>query len=100
MKVAYDPSNLSGAELYMTRIGTIDTSNIGRWIEQTTAQKLSEINNGLEHFVIIHRGLGFFWYIDDETNAPVFKSVVSDPEHEMPDLVAVTYWVAADAVNE
>jgi len=100
LKVAYDPSNLSGAERYMTRIGTIDTSNIGRWIEQTTAQKLSEITKRLEHFVVIHRGLGFFWHIDDETNAPVFKSVVSDPENEMPDLVSVTYWAAADALSE
>ena len=84
----------------MTRLEAIETSNIGRWIEQTTAQKLSEITKGLEHFVIIHRGLGFFWHIDDETTAPVFKSIVSDPENEMPDLVAVTYWVGADAVSE
>ena len=47
-------------------------------------------------FAVLYRGIGFFWEVIGSTTAPTFSTVV--PNDELPDLVAITYWVAADAL--
>lgn len=98
MKIAYDPENLRGASCYMATIGlTAETSSHRKWLEQATAKMFADKGPMVQEFTILHRGIGFFWEAVGHTSAPVFSTDVAN--NELPDLIAVTYWVAADSIK-
>jgi hypothetical protein len=98
IKISYFPKNLDGAERYMTKEGRIsDTSSPRKWIEQATAKKFTQEGTKLSEFTVLYAGIGFFWTAIASTTAPIFSTEVSG--EGLPDLVDVTYWVAADALT-
>lgn len=102
MEIAYDPDNLAGAERYLVQNGVADADSVRSWIEQTTIDKLDQQGTKGREFPILHRGIGFFWELTSHTNAPTFTATIPDKGAGAlgsSDLVSVTYWVAADAVQ-
>ncbi len=74
-----------------------ETSSHRKWLEQATAKIFADKGPKVQEFTILHRGIGFFWEAIGHTSAPFFSVEVANTE--LPDLIAVTYWVAADAIN-
>lgn len=96
MRIAYDADNLHGAGSCVRRmVGISDEGSAAKWIELATAKAFATGHGKVDDFVVLHRGFGFFWGTEGHTNAPMFETEVSDTE--FPDLIWVSYWVAADA---
>jgi hypothetical protein len=101
MKIAYDPDNLAGAERYLVQSGVADPDSVRTWIEQKTIEQLDQKASYGREFPILYRGIGFFWELTANTEAPKFDVSIPDKDAGItgsPDEVNVTYWVAADAV--
>ena len=98
MKISYDPENFSGAGRYMATIKhTAETSSHRKWLEQATAKMFADKGAPVREFVILQRGIGFFWEEIGYTSGPFFQTEVVS--NGLPDLIAVTYWIAADVIK-
>ncbi len=96
--MSYDPNNLDGAARYLGMSERLaGTSSHRKWIEQATARVFFDNKNRPPEFVVLDSGIGFFWEAVAATSAPVFMTVVSDDD--LPELIAVSYWVSADAIE-
>ncbi|MEO1564171.1 MAG: hypothetical protein AAFR98_12105 [Pseudomonadota bacterium] len=59
--------------------------------------KFVEHRRNVPEFTVIQKGIGFFWEEVGSTTGPVFQTGVEAKGDDLPDLVAVTYWIAAEA---
>ena len=101
MKITYDPANLEGAERYLSQAGVVKNSeDLRQWIEAKTIEQLEKHDLAGNPFVVLYRGIGFFWSIDQESTAPTFDVEIAESEADARnDYLNVTYWVTADAVQ-
>ncbi len=100
MKITYTPDNRAGAERYLVSINVVDQDNVSEWIEQKTVERLGKHDLKGDRFVVLYRGVGFFWDIDQTSTAPTFDIEIPEKDTSMnpTDSLNVTYWVAAEAV--
>lgn len=98
MKISIDPENFAGAERYVAKNNNYDADSAGAWIENATAMKFVNHRKNAPKFSMIMKGIGFFWEEIGSTTGPTLQTGVEAKDGDLPELISVTFWVAADAV--